>query len=274
MGDMHSFASFKKLLRTDAAGLAKLMKIIPTSGPIDGWHYMQFVDSYRQLFSENGFKQAQLFPATRLLTMKRPDQFVAMSPETAPLFCQTFSIKALKNQDFQRYWDQIVLPLQKTAWYKADQPMEVSQLALYRARVALIERFICTPQTANVSDTNTSSHLETVSNAEANTTTETMSVVSNETENGSNSIVEEVKPATVKKVVSQPKKLTIAKLKTAKGNKAAATKLMSQYYFANKDKFAKADMGASREKIIEQLIEGKSVEDAFNEVLSTQLTKA
>ena len=221
---------------------------------------MQFVDSYRQLFAENGFKQAQLFPATRLLTMKRPDQFVAISPETAPLFCQAFSIKALKNQDFQRYWDEIVLPLQKTAWYKTDQPMDVSQLALYRARVALIERFICTPQKTNkLAELNTAPSDE-ISSASGVALANSF-------------IPREPKPAT-KKVMSQPKQMTINKLKSAKGNKNAATKLMSQYYFANKDKFCKVDIGASRDKIIEQLIQGQSVEDAFEEILMTHTTKS
>ncbi|PCI64878.1 MAG: hypothetical protein COB38_12215 [Gammaproteobacteria bacterium] len=61
--------------------------------------------------------------------------------------------------------------------------------------------------------------------------------------------------------------MTIAKLQTAKGNKNAATKLMSEYYFANREKFAKINIKKHREVIIERLIVGESVEDIFEQFL-------
>jgi hypothetical protein len=61
----------------------------------------------------------------------------------------------------------------------------------------------------------------------------------------------------------QPKKLTIAKRKSAKVNRNAATKLMSQFYFANKDRFPADKLKEKRETIIDKLVDGESVEDAF-----------
>jgi|GEM_PF-2469024 len=278
LGDMQSHASFKKILKNDPTGLAKLLKIIPKTGPIDGWHFSQFVDSYRALFLENGVKQAPLFAATRLLSMKRPDQFVVISQETNALFCQAFSIKTLKNQDFQRYWDQVILPIQQTAWYKTDLPMDVSQLAFFRARVILIERLICTPAT-NFVETGTNENQN--SNQIAQPNSEQASSAEPQSSSSSSSTEERVVSSVttmetskaVKKPVSQPKKMTIAKLKSAKGNKNAATKLMSQYYFANKAEFAKVDMAASREIIIQKLIDGGSVEEAFAEAKATHSKK-
>jgi len=61
--------------------------------------------------------------------------------------------------------------------------------------------------------------------------------------------------------------MTIVQRKSEKVNKNAATKLMSQYYFANKAQFAKVDMSAKRDLIIEKLCNGESVEEAFESLL-------
>ena len=265
LGSMQGYASFKKVLRNDPEGLAKLLKIIPANGRIDGWHFTQFVDGYNSLFAENGFKQTCLFPATRLLSMKRPDQFVAISTDTVDLVCQAFSVKPLKKHDFQRYWDDIIVALQSADWFNVEQPVDGQQRPIFRARVALFERLICQPNDDYIVP-------EMVDKPACNDSSET-NIESSDAIYSDNSGVAEPSSdpalikAPIKKKISQPKKMTIDKKKSAKVNKNAATKLMSQYYFANKEKFAKVNMSASRDKIIEKLIDGESVEEAFNQML-------
>lgn len=261
LGNMQGFASFKKVLKSAPEGLAKLLKIIPTYGRIDGWHFTQFIDAYQALFAANGFKQTHLFPATRLLTMKRPDQFVAINADSVELVCQTFAIKPLKKQDFQRYWDEVIVALQKTSWFNMEQPEEDQQTPIFRARMALFERFICQPNENYSNSAPEDTIVENKPSSESicsGTDTNTNNVSSNKISHEA-----EAAKTPVKKKVTQPKKMTIDKKKSAKVNKNAATKLMSQYYFANKEKFAKANMNASRDKIIAKLIDGESVEEAF-----------
>ncbi len=265
LGSMQGFASFKKVLRNDPEGLAKLLKIIPAKGRIDGWHFTQFVDGYNSLFAENGFKQTHLFPATRLLSMKRPDQFVAISADTVDVVCQAFSVKPLKKQDFQRYWDDIIVALQSANWFKAEQPVDAQQTPIFRARVALFERLICQPSDDYIAS-------DTVDRPDCNNSLETKIESSGAIYSDNSGVaVRSSDPAPIKtpikKKISQPKKMTIDKKKSAKVNKNAATKLMSQYYFANKEKFAKVNMSANRDKIIEKLIDGESVEEAFSQML-------
>jgi hypothetical protein len=305
LGGMSSFAAFKKILKNDPKGVQKLLKIIPANGRIDGWHFMQFTDGYKQLFEDNGTKQAPLFPATRLLAMKRPDQFVCISPDTDDSFYQSFGIKPLKKQDFTRYWDEIILTIQKTNWFKQDLPMEPSQLAIYRARVCLLERLLNQPDLSFNEEVKAAAHNETINQVlQQNTLSESdlsselcEEQLSNSSEQplnkgiGQNQIntrpsaIGDFKSQPDEKIISkngidigqnsakiyqtakQPKKLKIAKRKSDKVNKAAATKLMSQYYFANKAKFATVDMSAKREQIIEMLCNGESVEDAFEALI-------
>ncbi|TQV84361.1 hypothetical protein [Aliikangiella coralliicola] len=266
LGNMESFASFKKLLRNDPAGIAKLLKIIPKTGPIDGWHFMQFIDSYQQLFAANGFKQSVLFPATRLLSMKRPDQFVAISEATADTFYSALKIKPLKKQDFQRYWDEIITAIHKTDWFQTNQPTDPAQLPFHRGRMALLERFAATPAAGLVIQ-NSPDLDEVQTSTEEMTSVPAANHVTDKPQSHS-VLANEYQPKVKKAPVAQPKKMTIDKRKTAKTNIAAATKLMSQYYFANKEKFAKVNVKAHRESIIQRLVDGESVAEVFESLLN------
>lgn len=284
LGNMESFASFKKIVKNDAAGIKRLLKIIPAHGKIDGWHFMQFVDAYQALFAKHGFKQTHLFPATRLLAMRRPDQFFSISSNTVDAICHSFAIKPLKKQDFQRYWDDVIGTIQKTTWFKSEA-YQISETGVFRARVALLERLFYPGEVLAEQD---ETHYQTPSESIATSdqsdnfgttklTDSTSRANSNETEklknNGSLNIINpdraniENRVATQLKQAKQPKKMTIAKRKSAKVNRNAATKLMSQYYFANKSKYPAAKIKLKRESIIDQLVNGESVEQAFESVM-------
>jgi len=250
LGGLDGYASFKKILKSDPQGFADLMKVLPSVGPVDAWHYLQFIDNYKSWFLNNGYKQCRLYPATRLLSMKRPDIFVPLTEETMTVLCTSLSIKPLKNQDFMGYWDKIVQTIHKMKWF-IQAPTEItSELTLDRVRVALLERLLIDPPPIEEFVIEQESELNTSDNEVEIT-----------------SLIKEATSAVVRKPVKQPKKMTIAKRQTVKGNRNAATKLMSQYYFANKQTYSKIDIKKYREKIIEQLIEGGSVEEIFAKLL-------
>ena len=269
LGGLTGFASFKKLVKNDPEGLNRLMKIIPKTGTVDGWHYLQFIDAFQHWFRDNGHKQTYLYPATRLLSMKRPDQFIPLNEETNPIICDALEIKALKKQDFKRYWDEVITRIHQTEWFKMHRPMDESQLPFHRVRVALLERVMITPLDVHMNEELTSSGEDAdlasdiAELVNSNTQTETASVTEAKSNHKTNPFIRDEVSTEPKIKPQQPKKMTIAKLQTAKGNKNAATKLMSQYYFANREKFAKIDIKKHREVIIERLIDGESVEDIF-----------
>ena len=264
LGDMQGFASFKTILKKDPDGLAKLLKVIPANGPIDGWHFAQFVDYYKMWFANNGYKQTHLFPATRLLSMKRPDQFVTLSDATNDLLCQAFSIKPLKKQDFQRYWDELILPIQKTEWFKAFLPMDATEQPFHRVRVALLERLVATPIEISASDS-----VVTPDSVDGTLELNPPAIDDIAKVENPDQLMPPERTPKVKKIIAQPKKMVITQRVTAKSNKAAATKLMSQYYFANKAKFSKVNLAKYRDKIIGRIVAGESVEVVFEELLNS-----
>ena len=279
LGQMNGYASFKKILRSDPKGFAKLMRVIPKVGTVDGWHYLQFVDTYQQWFNDNGYKQCVLFPITRLLSMKRPDHFIPLNEETSPLLCSSLGIKPLKKQDFKRYWDDVIERIHKTEWFKMFQPMDPSQIPFHRSRVALLERLAVVPITSVQLEELESEQQPSISNNEIaepieqpNDPTlvqnsqpiENTANRSSATSENKNPFIRDEIPTVTTRQVKQPKKMTINKLQTAKGNLNAATKLMSQYYFANKEKFVKVNIKKHRTNIIDRIVEGESVEEIFD----------
>ena len=266
LGGIDGFSSFKKLIKSDPKGLNKLLKIIPKTGIVDGWHYLQFVDTYQQWFVDNGYKQAYLFPLTRLLTMKRPDQFIPLTAQTSPIICHSLSIKALKKQDFKRYWDDVISRIQQTRWFKMHQPMDEAQIPFHRVRMALFERMAVVPIDIKENDV-LNQEYATIKTVQSETKATTATTTKTNASQANNPFIRGKVSLTTKAVTKQPKKLTIAKLQTAKGNKNAATKLMSQYYFANKEKYVKVDVKKHRESIIERVISGESVEEVFDSLI-------
>ena len=284
LGNMESFASFKIIVKTDPSGVQRLLKIIPANGKIDGWHFMQFIDAYQSLFASHGYKQIHLFPATRLLSLRRPDQFFAISPQTVESICSCLNIKPLKKQDFQRYWDEVIGAIHNTLWFKSEA-YQVSEIGVFRARVALFERIFYVddglsgdeesnyPEVSDVrhSESNNYGTLETATAEESNPveSTEAGSIGTDsiqiiDTDRG------DIESRVAKQIANakQPKKLTIAKRKSAKVNRNAATKLMSQYYFANKTRFPADKLKEKRETIIDKLVDGESVEEAFESAMA------
>ncbi len=262
LGDMTSYASFKKVIKADAEGFAKVMKVIPSNGAIDGWHFMQFIDTYQQWFAANGFKQSPLYPATRLLSLKRPDQFVCLNEHSQSKLCDALDIKPLKKQEFQRYWDNIITPIQKAKWFDSFLPMEAAEQPLHRVRFAMLERLLATPlnelELAQIA-TPAIAHQPQEANK-----TNAEPVKANLTQS---SLIQPVKDTNRKSVHKQPKKLVMEQRQTVKGNLNAATKLMSQYYFANKAKYSSVNLSQFRQEIIERLIQGESVEAVFDSYL-------
>ncbi|MCW8878629.1 MAG: hypothetical protein OQK04_02675 [Kangiellaceae bacterium] len=271
LGDMQTYPSFKKFLKTSPKGLSKLLSVIPKSGPIDGWHYLQFIDTYQQVTFENGIKQPHLAPATRLLSMRRPDQFVCLSDSAMDSICEAFNIKAIKKNQFQRYWDEIIVPIQTTKWFKEFQPIDTTDLPFHRARAALLERIACGPLISDFAEEIPSSFSTITTNSSAdstpnNTGEEPKIEEKLESSTSSDQFIKAERTTKPKPSVKQPKKLTIQKRKSEKVNRNAATKLMSAYYFANKSTFSHLNMAQHREAIIDRLVEGESVEEVFNEL--------
>jgi hypothetical protein len=138
---------------------------IPLTGDVSLADYQSFVSDFQQIFTEytqikpQGEK-APLAVATRLLAMRRPDQFIALNNNKIDILCQGLSIAKFKNNDFSSYWQDMIGTLRTFAWWHQAEPTVITEsesennqdevtnkkenreLILWKNRAVLIDLFL------------------------------------------------------------------------------------------------------------------------------------
>ncbi len=133
---------FHSLLAQHPSDFDKALANIPLEGDVEREHYSQFVIAYKDIFSRltDGDKPP-LAAATRLLAMRRPDVFVALTNAKIEALCQGFGLAKFKNTDFNAYWSDLIQAVQHCAWWKQPEPSDESELAIWQARALFIDVF-------------------------------------------------------------------------------------------------------------------------------------
>ena len=106
---------------------------IPLTGEVNYSHYQSFVADFKKIFTEytqdkSQGEKAPLAAATRLLAMRRPDQFIALNNNKIDILCQGLSIAKLKNTDFFSYWNDMIGTLRTLAWWNQAPPKAVNKI--------------------------------------------------------------------------------------------------------------------------------------------------
>jgi hypothetical protein len=147
--DVEWFAStkgakvFHQLLELHPSAFDQALALIPSTGEVEFTHYQAFVEAYKAIFSTYAAgENAPLMPATRLLAMRRPDQFIAINNAKVDVYCQGFAITKLNNRDFNGYWHELIGTLRTMAWWYQEAPAEESEVKLWQNRAILVDLFL------------------------------------------------------------------------------------------------------------------------------------
>ncbi|MDO6444459.1 hypothetical protein Q4493_01595 [Colwellia sp. 1_MG-2023] len=155
--DVEWFAStksakvFHQLLIDQPQAFDQALNNIPLEGDVTLTQYNKFVSAYQEIFSsytsdKANDKKAPLAPATRLLAMRRPDQFIALTASKIETFCQGFSIAKFNNFDFSAYWQDMIGTIRTCAWWHQPSPENTleneQELFIWKNRVILLDVFL------------------------------------------------------------------------------------------------------------------------------------
>lgn len=137
---------FHQLLQQQPHKFDIALSYIPLVGDVTFDQYSDFVKAYQEIFisyTQNNSKgeKAPLTPATRLLAMRRPDQFISISNNNLDVFCQGLSIPKFKNNDFNSYWHDMIATLRTFSWWHQEQPLDEKELELWKVRAILVDLF-------------------------------------------------------------------------------------------------------------------------------------
>lgn len=151
--DIEWFAStkaakiFHTLLEEQPSSFDHALSFIPLNGDVTPSQYQQFVNAYKAIFNKYtkakvSGEKAPLAPATRLLAMRRPDQFVAVTNAKIDTLCQGLGIVKFNSFDFESYWQDLIGTLRTFAWWHQSEPEELRERKLWKSRAILVDLFL------------------------------------------------------------------------------------------------------------------------------------
>lgn len=134
-GTMQNAAKFKQIINANPVLIGQAIDAIPLTGDVTKNHYQKFVKLFQDAV-EGGNKYRS---GTRLLAMKRPDIFFAISTGNNQLLAQDFQITSVHAMDFERYWDEIVDRIRSSHWYQFPNPKNKLERKIAEYKAAFID---------------------------------------------------------------------------------------------------------------------------------------
>lgn len=135
--------TFHQLLKSHPQAFDDALINIPATGEVNFTHYQDFVDAYKAIFAQHSEgEKAPLAAATRLLAMRRPDQFVALTSSKLDILSQGLGLVKLNNQSFDDYWHEMIASIRSTQWWRSEMPEDESEQQLWQNRAVLIDLFL------------------------------------------------------------------------------------------------------------------------------------
>jgi len=136
-GRMFSQGDFKHLVNQKPQLLSGALDHIPAQGDVTEQQYRAFVEDYRTAFADSSHKGG--YPvASRLLAMKRPDQFVAVNSKNRRELCGALNV-AHSTLDLDNFWERIVERIRLSPWWLAPRPRYASEARLWDFRAAMLD---------------------------------------------------------------------------------------------------------------------------------------
>jgi len=140
-GSTKAAKAFHQLLANNAELFDQALANIPLQGEVTRDEYDAFVTAYSEAFASIDEK-APLVPATRLLAMRRPDQFVVLTSAKLSEYSQGLEIKLGGAKPFASYWTGLILTVRQMHWWRSSEPEDQQELFYWQHRAILLDMFL------------------------------------------------------------------------------------------------------------------------------------
>lgn len=144
-GAMGASPSFATTVVGNAKTLASAMAAIPAEGGVEYDDYKRFVERFMAAFDKKLRAGGGIGTGTRLLAMKRPDQFVGLNDANKRGVCAHFG-QAVNTTTLDNYWERIIEPMRLSAWWQAKEPSSEQEQRIWRCRAAMLDAIHYVPK--------------------------------------------------------------------------------------------------------------------------------
>ena len=104
-GSTRRLCYFKNKIIKDYLSISNSLDEIPLKGKVNKTNYFNFVKKFEKSFRGTEIKSLGLVSASRLLSMKRPDNFICLTSGNKKEVYKYLNIKSLQAKDFEGYWN-------------------------------------------------------------------------------------------------------------------------------------------------------------------------
>lgn len=142
-GSMLGAGHFRQAIKNGERSISLALDQIPLQGCVTKAHFKHFISEFQKAFSGGG---ARLATASRLLAMKRPDTFVCVSGANRRMLSEDMGINRPDKLDYERYWEEVILPLKDSPWWQSPKPSKPKDQAVWQRRAAMLDAIFYEPK--------------------------------------------------------------------------------------------------------------------------------
>lgn len=142
-GSMQGAGTFKNVVIQRPRHLSDALDQIPTSGTVTRAQYLCFIHEFCKAFP-NG--RDGIGTSTRLLSMKRPDQFLCVDSANLKRLAKDVGIIRADQLDYERYWDEVVERIMDAPWWRSEPPISGPDLKAWKSRAAMLDALFYEPK--------------------------------------------------------------------------------------------------------------------------------
>jgi HKD family nuclease len=141
-GQMSAYGRYYRVLEDHLGILSRALDQIPLREAVKRRHFEAYLDIIKTISDP----PVRIGLGTRLLAMKRPDQFVCIDNANRYGLCGYFGV-APTTTTLDNYWDRIIAPMRQMPWWLADSPTTTRAKEIWQGRAAMLDAIYYDPQT-------------------------------------------------------------------------------------------------------------------------------
>ena len=135
-GSMGGAGAFKKVIINTPEFISMGLDHIPKAGMVTKSNYLRFINEYLKSFH---YGRGGIATATRLLSMKRPDQFLCVDSANRRKLANDFGMTNASTLSYEDYWNEVVERIINSPWWKSAPPESGEELQAWKGRAAMLD---------------------------------------------------------------------------------------------------------------------------------------
>ncbi len=134
-GSMQGAGYYHRAVNENNKNLSQALEEIPLRGGVTRAEYDGYIAEFIKAFPNGGHG---IGIASRLLALKRPDQFVCLDSKNRRGLCDDFGITKT-GMTYDRYWAEIIERILDAPWWNSERPGKPEESAVWDGRSAMLD---------------------------------------------------------------------------------------------------------------------------------------